>query len=384
MRFKPFIAAALLSAVLIILTAVISSGSSSATDKELSKLCVNTNELINLVEAGDSTGAVQMAQEIDSAAHSVMKNRHSSDRARLWAVCAGAVFIVCCAVTYLWVKLVRPFHKLEVFADSIALGELDLPLEYQRDNYFGKFTWAFDSMRKEILRSRACEREAIDNNKTVIAALSHDLKTPVASISAYSEALVNGLYSDQEEMYSYLEVISSKCEELARLTNDMITHSISELNALKLEPAPVDLVSLIKKAAKEASADGNVNFEEPMFPATVYADESRLTQLVGNLIGNAKKYAGTKLDISIKKIGEEYNVIFRDYGSGIPDKDMPFIFDKFYRGSNCGAAEGSGLGLYIVKYIARRSGGDVFLKNCAPGLEVTVTLPEKNVILKTS
>lgn len=77
--------------------------------------------------------------------------------------------------------------KIAGFAENIAQGNFDVPLKYERCNYFGAFTWAFDSMRKEIIKARAAEREAVENNKTVIATLSHDIKTPVASIRAYAE-----------------------------------------------------------------------------------------------------------------------------------------------------------------------------------------------------
>ena len=102
-----------------------------------------------------------------------------------------------------------------------------------------------------------------------------------------------------------------------------------------------------------------------------------------NLINNSRKYAKTDIRISIKEKDTFVQVSFSDMGSGIPDEDMPFITDKFYRGKNCGNENGSGLGLYIVKYIAEKSGGSVELQNMYPGLKVTVTLPminEKNRI----
>ena len=179
-----------------------------------------------------------------------------------------------------------------------------------------------------------------------------------------------------EEMYSYLGVISSKCEEITRLTNDMITHSISELNALRMLPEQTDLTELVSEVVKENAAGAKVSFEQPMFPAVVLADKGRLKQLFGNLLGNAEKYAGTNVDIAIKKKEGSFLVTVRDYGKGIPDEDMPFIFGKFYRGGNTEGKSGSGLGLYIVKYIAQQSGGDVTLENKDPGLEVTVTIPE--------
>ena len=90
---------------------------------------------------------------------------------------------------YVYFAILRPFEKMKAFAGKIARGDFEDSLRYERSNYFGEFTWAFDSMRTEIIKARACEKEAIENNKTVIATLSHDIKTPIASIRAYTEGL---------------------------------------------------------------------------------------------------------------------------------------------------------------------------------------------------
>ena len=97
--------------------------------------------------------------------------------------------------------------------------------------------------------------------------------------------------------------------------------------------------------------------------------------MIENLINNARKYARTDVTITIDKDTDFVNIRFRDRGKGIPDEDMPFIFNKFYRGKNCGEESGSGLGLFIVRYIAQQSGGDVKLRNCADGLEAVISLP---------
>ena len=104
-------------------------------------------------------------------------------------------------------------------------------------------------------------------------------------------------------------------------------------------------------------------------------------QITENLINNARKYAKSDIDIFITQSDGNVEIHFRDYGSGIPDADMPFIFDKFYRGKNCGNEQGSGLGLYIVKYIAEQMHGKVLLHNHPDGLEVIISLP---IIQQTS
>lgn len=378
MRAKPFIIGALLS--LAVIAAALAVAAASRADKyepQAEGSCaVTAGEIENLINAGDTQAAVLKAQQLKADARLAKNSRREGSNVGIWIVCAVAVVIVNGCIAYIYFSILKPFRRLEKFADKIALGDFSEALDIERGNYFGKFTWAFDSMRREIIKSRSCEREALENNKTVIASLSHDLKTPVASISAYSEALVNGLYSSTEEMYSYLDVISKKCEEIAKITGDMITHSIGELGALKMEPTQFDLVQLLESAVSESSVGGDVHFEKPLFTAPVCADENRLKQLVGNLIGNAQKYAGGKMDITLTKKSRMFAVHFRDYGQGIPDSELPFVLDKFYRGSNTDGKSGSGLGLYIVKYIAQQSGGDVVLENKDKGLEVTVTIPQ--------
>lgn len=378
MRAKPFIIGALLS--LVVIAAALAVAAASRADKyepQAEGSCaVAAGEIENLINAGDTQAAVLKAQQLKADARLAKNSRREGSNVGIWIVCAVAVVIVNGCIAYIYFSILKPFRRLEKFADKIALGDFSEALDIERGNYFGKFTWAFDSMRREIIKSRSCEREALENNKTVIASLSHDLKTPVASISAYSEALVNGLYSSTEEMYSYLDVISKKCEEIAKITGDMITHSIGELGALKMEPTHFDLVQLLESAVSESSVGGDVHFEKPLFTAPVCADENRLKQLVGNLIGNAQKYAGGKMDITLTKKSRMFAVHFRDYGQGIPDSELPFVLDKFYRGSNTDGKSGSGLGLYIVKYIAQQSGGNVVLENRDNGLEVTVTIPQ--------
>lgn len=119
----------------------------------------------------------------------------------------------------------------------------------------------------------------------------------------------------------------------------------------------------------------DIIFQKPSFQAFVNADKNRLMQLCENIINNGRKYAKTNIEVFFTREAETIILHFRDRGKGIPDENMPFIFDKFYRGSNCGNEQGSGLGLYIVKYIAEKMGGSVSLKNHAYGLEVEITLP---------
>lgn len=337
---------------------------------------VALNEIEQLIQTGDYETAAERTARLQA---DIRETEYPSEpSAFILPLSSCCLLFLIVVFVYIYLAIIRPFDKLQTFAEQIAQGNFNLPLQYERSNYFGQFTWAFDSMRQEITKARACEREAIENNKTVIATLSHDIKTPIASIRAYAEGLEANLDTTPEKRQSYVAVLKRKCDEVARLTDDLFLHSLSDLDKLKINPTEFELCSYMQTAIHEIAADQkDVIFHMPDFTAIVNADQNRLLQITENLINNARKYAKTQIDVSLTHTDDSIEIRFRDYGSGIPDKDMPFIFDKFYRGRNCGTEAGSGLGLYIVKYVAEQMNGGIHLHNHKDGLEAVVYLPVK-------
>lgn len=370
-------AAAVFILILAAVTAIFSANSVKRQDNSGS-FAVIANEIEQLIAKGDTAEAEIRAAELKAALSEYTPEKEDKGAyfGAVWLVFGTSALIIAGAFLYIGLRIIRPFEKLSDFAERIAKGDFDLPLNYERTNYFGKFTWAFDSMRREIIKARACEKEAVENNKTVIATLSHDIKTPVASIRAYAEGLEAGLDSTPEKRQKYLSVIMSKCDEVARLTDDMFLHSLSDLDKLKMNGERLEFCEFAERAVCEIGEEyGDVRFHKPDFRAYVNCDKNRFTQIFGNIITNARKYAKTDIDVSLALEGKEVCIHFRDYGKGIPDEDIPFIFGKFYRGKNCGGEQGSGLGLYIVKYAAEQSGGRVTLRNREKGLEIAIFLP---------
>lgn len=344
-------------------------------EDERADYIIALNEISKLSESGDHDLADEKLRELQAIIHD--SDIQEQEIQTIPVTCTASVLLFAAMTGYIYFAVLRPFEKMKKFAAKISTGDFEVPLNYERSNYFGEFTWAFDSMRNEITKSRANEKEAIENNKTIIATLSHDIKTPVASIRAYTEGLSANLDSTYEKRERYLSVIIKKCDEVARLTDDLFLHSVSDLEKLKIAPEKVEICSFIKRTISEISAEReDVVFTDPGYTTFVNADKSRLTQLCENIINNARKYAGTKVDVFFTKENDNILLHFRDYGGGIPDENMPFIFDKFYRGSNCGNQQGSGLGLYIVRYISEKMGGSVILQNHEQGLEVEIILPE--------
>lgn len=344
-----------------------------------SEQIVAANEIEQLARMGKLEEAANKAAKLQQSIRNLESRSYSSNDGvlLLCGICLIFLFVV---FGYLYFMILRPFEKMKDFVGNIARGNFDMPLNYERSNYFGEFTWAFDSMRREITKARSCEREATENNKTVIATLSHDIKTPISSIRAYAEGLEANLDNTPEKRSNYLSVIMRKCDEVSKLTNDLFLHSLSDLEKLKMNLEEFELCSFLECAINEIAAEHNdICFYSSDFKALVNADKNRMMQIMENLINNARKYAKTQIDVKILLKGHYVNIYFRDYGSGICDEDMPFIFDKFYRGKNCGSEHGSGLGLYIVKYIMEQMRGSVVLDNCGNGLEVVLSLPVSSV-----
>ncbi len=335
---------------------------------------VQLNEIQQLYKMGENQKAELKAEELKNAFTSAQtisdKNEYPLIMSGICILFLGSVSVYC------YLVIIRPFHKLTDFADRIANGDFDTALDYERTDYFGKFTWAFDNMRREIKNARACETEAIENHKTVIASLSHDIKTPIASIRAYAEGLEAGMDTTPEKRAKYIGVIIRKCDEVSKLTEDILLHSLSELDRLKITPEKFEICGFVRAFISDMmSGKEDIHFAEPAFSAEVSADMNRTAQLLENLINNARKYAKTDIDITLTQDAHFVCIHVRDYGSGIPDEDMPFITDKFYRGHNVGREQGAGLGLYISKYIATQSRGDLQLNNLDNGLEAVISLP---------
>ncbi|MCQ2531542.1 MAG: HAMP domain-containing histidine kinase [Saccharofermentans sp.] len=353
-----------LAAIIIIITSVfIFIDRSEANNASSNMVKVDINEINYQIDNGDKEGAKE------NLALLADKTGTSETHAYRYIVMGGvSLAIVVIVLAYVYAAILRPFDRLESFASQVAAGNLDVPLNQEKGQYFGKFTWAFDSMRKEIKKARDAEKTAIDNNKTVIATLSHDIKTPISSIRTYCEALEANLDRTPEKRSLYLNTIMDKCDEVGRLTDDLFVHSVSDMNQLSVTPTKLDVKAYMMQTVELLSADDKVRYHDG-FSESVYikADPARLTQILENLVANSGKYAGTIVDIKTYVEGSKVITEVRDYGKGIPEENMPFITQKFYRGNNVEGIQGSGLGLYICNYLADKMGAQIELNNVYDG-----------------
>ncbi len=287
--------------------------------------------------------------------------------------CAVLVQFGVCVLYGVWINraIVRPFRELKDFARRVAGGNLDIPLKMDRANLFGAFTESFDIMRTELKRARQEQARAVAAKKELVAKLSHDIKTPVASIKAASE--VGAALTDSERLRDNYTQIIHKADQINTLITNLFTATLEELQVLTVTPAEMESGEL--KELLE-NADYLHRAAIPPVPACLlWADRLRLQQVFDNLFANSYKYADSDIDVTTGEEDGGLWICVEDCGHGVSEQEIPLLKEKFRRGSNAAGLEGAGLGLYLSDYFMREMGGALEVQNGEKGLRVTVKIP---------
>lgn len=252
-------------------------------------------------------------------------------------------------------RLVRPFQKLQNFSAQIAKGNFDFPLPMEKHNYFGAFTESFDIMREELRRAKESEYQANRSKKELVAELSHDMKTPIATIKATCEVI--SLKEKNPDTLDKVSVIATKADMIDHLISNMFHATLEELEVLKVDVVE-ESSQCIVDMIKELQYYGEIVLEDGIPECLVYLDPIRFQQVVDNIVNNSYKYAGTAIFISFHEMEEGIRIIIRDQGDGVSEEELALITGKYYRGSNTKGKTGSGLGLYLSKmFMEQMQGG---------------------------
>lgn len=254
----------------------------------------------------------------------------------------------------LYRNYIRPFRTLQEFTAQVAKGDLELALPIHRNNFFGAFTESFDLMRQELKRARESEYQANISKKELIAELSHDIKTPVATIKATCEVLQ--VTEQKEDTLRKVGVIAGKAEMIDSLINNMFHATLEELEMLKVEPAEESSL-VIPEMFQDFKYYGQITLENKIPECLLYFDKLRLQQVLDNIINNSYKYAGTEVSVRFTENMDGITIKIRDFGQGTTEEELALIKEKFYRGSNTGGKSGSGLGLYLADNFMKQMGG---------------------------
>ena len=283
---------------------------------------------------------------------------------------------------YINQSVIRPFSTLKGFAARIASGDLESPLEMDRGHVFGEFTEAFDIMREELKASREREEAAVRSRKELVAELSHDIKTPVASIKAMSDVMSLTAKDDMER--DTIAAINGKADQIDKLISNLFHATLEELEQLEVnveELASTEILHMIQEADyMKKVTDSDIK------EVVILGDKLRLNQVISNIISNSYKYAGTEISIKSyiekgleaernSRVGAGFLVIdISDKGGGVPEEELEMITEKFKRGSNSEGKDGSGLGLYISKYMMEKMGGGLVCRNNGEGFTVSIRI----------
>lgn len=255
-----------------------------------------------------------------------------------------------------YVRFIRPFTQLQTFARQIAKGNLDFPLPMRKRQYFGAFTESFDLMREELKRAKESEYQANCSKKELVAELSHDIKTPIATIRATCEVLQ--VKEQNPDTKAKVAVIHAKAGMVDALANNLFQASLEELEVLKVEPAE-EQSPCIREMFEELKDYSEIHIEGDVPHCLVWMDRLRLRQVIDNVVSNSWKYAGTPVTVLFFETDQSLSIRIRDEGTGVETDELVLLGEKFYRGSNAKGKSGSGLGLYLAKLFMERMYGEI-------------------------
>lgn len=292
------------------------------------------------------------------------------------AVSLGQCALCALYFFYLHRRVIRPFSQLKDFAQRVAQGNLEIPLQMDRQNLFGAFTESFDLMRSELKKAKLAEAKAQESKRELVAKLSHDIKTPVASIKAASEVGV-ALASQKKIKANYRQIVQ-KADQINTLVTNLFSAALEELQELSVTPAELsseELRTLLENA--DYLHRGAI---PPIPDCVLFADKLRLQQVFDNLFANSYKYADTQITVTAGLEDRCLAVRIEDRGGGVEEAELPLLKEKFKRGGNAKNIEGAGLGLYIADTCMKKMRGELELENGQAGLRATVRIALSSAI----
>lgn len=286
----------------------------------------------------------------------------------------GIVILVVAGITLtVWVyrSILSPLNKLQEATKQIKVGNLDFTLDVDADDEIGELCNDFEEMRMR-LRENAEEKVQYDKeSKELISNISHDLKTPITAIKGYVEGIQDGVASSPEKLDKYIRTIYNKANDMDRLIDELTFYSKIDTNKIPYTFTKINVAQYFKDCIEEVGLDmeargielGYFNYVDE--DVVVIADAEQMKRVINNIISNSIKYLDKKkgiINIRIKDVGDFIQVEIEDNGKGIAAKDLPNIFDRFYRtdSSRNSSQGGSGIGLSIVRKIIEDHGGRIW------------------------
>ena len=288
-------------------------------------------------------------------------------------ISAFVILISVALVVGLWVyrSIAVPLVKLKKATQNIKEGNLDFVLDVEGKDEFSELCQDFEEMRRRLKESTE-EKSLIEKeNRELISNISHDLETPITAVKGYVEGIMDGVADTPEKMDRYVRTIYNKTNEMDHLINELTFYSKIDTNRIPYTFSKLNVEDYFEDCSEEVGLELETRGIELVYAnyvekdVMVIADGEQIRRVIHNIISNAIKYMDKPkgiIQIRIKDVGDFIQIEIEDNGKGIGPKDLPYIFDRFYRTdvSRNSSKGGSGIGLSIVKKILEDHGGKVW------------------------
>lgn len=317
------------------------------------------------------------ASDSSQMVYDISLPQSSSSQVKLMAkdmILTATIILVFTALSVgLWIyrSIAVPLVKLKKATKNIKEGNLDFVLEVEGNDEFSQLCQDFEEMRKRLKESTE-EKILMDKeNKELISNISHDLKTPITAVKGYVEGIMDGVADTPEKMDRYVRTIYNKTNEMDHLINELTFYSKIDTNRIPYTFSKLNVEDYFSNCAEELGLEMETRGIELVYAnyvekgVQVIADGEQIRRVIHNIVSNAIKYMEKPrgiIQLRVKDVGDFIQVEIEDNGKGIAAKDLPYIFDRFYRTdvSRNSSKGGSGIGLSIVKKIMEDHGGKVW------------------------
>lgn len=283
------------------------------------------------------------------------------------------ILLFTAAMLTIWIyrSMINPIKKLQTAMQNIKEGNLDAALEIDSKDEIGELCRNFEEMRQRLKDSAEESLESERKNKELISNIAHDLKTPITAVKGYSEGLMDGVADTPEKREKYVKTIYNKANEMDLLLNELTLYSKIDTNRIPYEFNRIRVMAYFEDCMEEIGLDleakniGLSYYNYAGDDVQIIADPEQLKRVIRNIVNNSVKYLDKPqglINVRVKDVGDFIQVEIEDNGKGICKKDLPYIFDRFYRAdaSRNSATGGSGIGLSIVRKIIEDHGGKIW------------------------
>lgn len=272
---------------------------------------------------------------------------------------------------WIYSGILHPINQLNTAMQNIAEGNLEYMLATGEKGEIGELYRNYEDMRLRLKESTDEKYEHEQKNRELVSNISHDLKTPITAIKGYVEGIMDGVADTPEKMDKYINIIYDKANDMDRLINELTTYSGIDSNRIPYTFRRINVADYFGDCVEEVGLDLEskniqLNYDDLVEPSTqIIADPEQMKRVINNIIGNSVKYMDKEkgvIDIRILDEVDAIRVEIEDNGKGIAAKDLPNIFERFYRtdASRNSSKGGSGIGLSIVKKIIEDHGGYIW------------------------